>query len=1491
MDALAARKINRLTQETGINPNYGERTWRPTQSVVDLVQNHLDANTTIYERAVLKLVTSEPYNPKDPKQQELVAALSGLKYAKDDEEKKRKYSEIQNLKADVGEFGSLSSQLEGVNFEIPRVTLRVTDGVHSKTVGYEEAKDLQESWQIIGMRVQDKGAGFDSKLLGMMGASTKRESSGKRGGLGEGLKMSANHLRRAGATVRVYSRNEDEMWVGKPVLHGRQVVFEGWSKAEGQPSQTYSGTEVDFSSPDMDPDVKRLMLGVIDPRRGEGLGKYILEYKDHNLVGAVQSNTELSGAGVASGRIYVKGLLVEERADLLFSYNLGQKWAIAGRDRKTVVSKLLRDLVVDQISQTTDSGVITSIIQAVNKPQSHLEVAILDRDIKLSEPQKEVWKQSLEALGFKPGKTVFVVENLPPEKRRAVFSRGLTIISVPSANHKAIEFYKTLYPGEIVSGDQIDTPSPRDTFVPRREEATTSLEVKAVSPEKKVALQEMKAKFLTMMMVSIMDRPDVLASLKIHNFDTVDFMESPRTYDFEGRGSLFGYSSSKNVIYIRPEVSLRDFYSQVDLATQFLKVAVGSNQFDGKSQEIVTEMAAATIKNLKPEVIEDYSITGEFQMPQRRRSYDERLGAYDQLRLGVMEGYRVLNRADVTIEEILASLEKLNGVRDSNGRKPYIDMPNGDYYQVDGKMYVVDIVYDKESQGYNKMLKQLIVESPRITEKKEVLQDLNEKAEEYAKRLKDALSTHQKIFEAIQGPSRMARVGEEVEIETGDADLARIAVVPETSNQGMATKVERGVILGEDVTHVEVVSGEDYFLPFDLKPGQVCSLKYGEGKSQQIVTVKRRGDQFQILRHKKSEISTYGVGEQINLTTHSVDLDEFDESFQRQSDVKIYSTAIEVCNGVVKIRAGANEPLEIEGLRSRETSQVAEANRGKDFISSNITLSYGGEVWRDPKRILIDALQNHLDARKGELPEIAYKVYSPDGAILTVEADKLATLDPSWQIMGVSISDKGDGYTTPYLTLLGETTKTDDDIGKFGEGLKMLAASAIRQGMDVSLESRDWQAKPVSHQSIVRDYETNTDQSFEMLGYQMKWNGDSRVGSMTQFSLISGVSEEQVKLTPEQLALVKKQSGETSWGEWADVLDPRNQDDLGNRGLGRYLLNTNSVSNSGVFVDLIAGNAGKIYEKGIWIPGDIDRPMMFSYNVDGSIIDTRERNNFSRRSVGSFMNGYFESLSDPKIIKEILKKARENPDITYYEYSFLGGNSKLSDEAKIAWRRAYYEEYGDDIVLSNQSVLAVVEQNSRFMGDRVSDHLVELRRAVANENHLGDELAILPLDLTNMLDRRVEVYTSLQLEKDANQARVILLDSDKAQVTNLVKSTNQLVMTVLESLDSVADRQTALAQIVPADLLGQRVDDLRRMEGSNISILPASHPAAGEFHLEDGEIRVGLNEGLLNNPNLLQSTYIHELSHFLSSARDYQVGFSRFMMMLAIGGSSENYDH
>ena len=103
-------------------------------------------------------------------------------------------------------------------------------------------------------------------------------------------------------------------------------------------------------------------------------------------------------------------------------------------------------------------------------------------------------------------------------------------------------------------------------------------------------------------------------------------------------------------------------------------------------------------------------------------------------------------------------------------------------------------------------------------------------------------------------------------------------------------------------------------------------------------------------------------------------------------------------------------------------------------LTTSISLDYESEKWSF-LRILLDTVSNHLDA-----------VHSIDRVRIEVAEN------------AITVSDDGDGYEYALLSLLYSTKKEQgqDTIGRFGEGIKLVATACLRHDLEFVVRSRDW---------------------------------------------------------------------------------------------------------------------------------------------------------------------------------------------------------------------------------------------------------------------------------------------------------------------------------------------------------------------------------------------------------------------------------------------------
>jgi hypothetical protein len=1408
-------RISHYTQETGVDIMYGKKTWRPVQSVIDLVQNHLDANTTVYEKELLLLTGITEYKPSSTKQQEVISMLNKIKYATNPEDIDKTYAILTDiLGPDTPSTETLQQQLQEIKYPLPHVRLKVTNNTQSQLVEYDHVKDLPPEWKVSGFRLDDSGSGFDYRLLGIMGASTKKESTGKRGGLGEGLKMSVTHLARSGATVRLLSRNDDQLWCAKPKIQDDTVIFKGISRQEATPKATGSLTDVDFSNPNFDPKLRKEIVEVLDPREGEGLGKYILEFRDPQFESVINSSTEVSSRGVPRGRIYVKGLLVAEQENLLWSYNLKEKWAISGRDRKTVQRDILADSIREVIETLDNPDQINSLVRAL--ATTCLEIQALDENLQLNNDQKELWRQAVEqTFRFSPGQQLFVPNSLSSEQRRLIEQRGFDVISLSPESMNALKLFETLYPDQIISFAQFQRNREDSKKSPHTASNSTREEIQIkdppVSPEVAEILDRYKNEFTLMLGKTVLKQfkrgygiPDILERLP-----GVRFAKASSSTRFE-LDSPFEYNATKNILYLQEATFKEDFATLTDMYVQLIKAATGKDTFDVQSQELLTQMASEAVASLRPELLTEFKLSGfnEKFTVERPITYSAEQHAKDDKLIAFFKHLELINNPNITKEELERVLIDMRAAKPSNLSGGKIQENAGTIRNIQGSHINSLFYYEGTLYSLNTY----------------------------------SLELH--------------------EVKFGGKEH------PKFSNSEYK-EPEKKLLNPNEPSHQ--LNGREWaYLPFQLHDQESMRLSFTEGDREAQVILKRRGNRI---------IATKVVDDKVGL----LQLREFEHLYEQHT-----GTEINIYNNVLLIRPNESGIVTVDQNEVGSTNQLEETNRGKEFISSNITVDYGGEVWRDPKRILLDAIQNHIDARRDLVPQISYTVASIEGNVLRVSKNELQSMGNEWNIVGIEISDQGIGYQTPYLTKLGSSTKGDEDLGKFGEGLKMLAASAVRQGILVEIGSSNWVAEPTSFQQTVKDYETGEDQTFNMLGYNMKWKDQSRIGSQTHFSLLS-LEPGQEQLTHKQMTQLQTNLSQEIatgkiWKGWTEVLDPRQINQFGQRGLDRYVLREEEQPHTNGTVDLLMDHTGMVYEKGLLILDDISHPMIFGYNLDETIIDTRERNTFNQKIFDGHVSEYFKYLTDTEVMRKVLEMARQNPGINFYEYKFLSSNFyDASINTRALWRQTYHDVFGDDVILSLRPEL---QRLNRYSTNDKGPNIYRDRiaHAVANEVHLETHnLKTLPEPLTTFFS--LEVYTSQNFSEESESSEIELSPEDKAKLDKFVKTANQMILTALESLDSSPDKRQYLDRIVSQEHLRTRKEYLQRMLTENIRIKNPSFPALGLVEIQDNQAVIYLNQNILSDPHLLLETYVHEVAHYLSGQGDYVLGFQKFLMAIATNRS------
>lgn len=308
----------------------------------------------------------------------------------------------------------------------------------------------------------------------------------------------------------------------------------------------------------------------------------------------------------------------------------------------------------------------------------------------------------------------------------------------------------------------------------------------------------------------------------------------------------------------------------------------------------------------------------------------------------------------------------------------------------------------------------------------------------------------------------------------------------------------------------------------------------------------------------------------------------------------------------------------------------------EETLDTSLTLEYEKKNW-GAERIILDGIQNHLPSDSG-----GERIW-----IQCLVNNKWISLASARQqqekVEAVRFVDDGAGFDVKNLQLLYSTKAGEEEPrGQFGEGLKMLSAASLREGMDIELESQNWRAKPIAKEVGFFDARHKKQQTAQQLAFQVEHlSGKPMIGSRTTFSKpTSAFLRELFKAEKKILPLRENY---------------------------RPLF----VSEKGQIVDR---EPGRIFVKGIQIT---TMPTLFSYNFN-DLETNRDRNAIIEGYlVEGRIGSIIERISDKNLVKTLLKKSLLNPDAIE---SLTPGLPNHPD----VWRDAFYEAFGDDAVVDTE---------------------------------------------------------------------------------------------------------------------------------------------------------------------------------------------------------------
>ncbi len=1379
-----------------IDQHYAEGTFRPVQPIIEIIQNHLDAAESIWLKNLCYAIGKE-FLPEDPDFAVFAeAALKLSHYKRVDTEKFEESLQQEEVTSILGTTGI--EHIQDNPREIPKITYvfksrNSNDPDSTQTIEVEYAARLRKSdlpdseFYLAGMRFQDNGAGFDKAILAGIGMSSKKDISWNRGGLGEGLKVGFNRLIEAGCQVRLGSTNVDESWgaeVGRSEDNSKLMIVGASSRRKVDQAGRETGSYTELTFPHSAQGLESI-IAEVDPRdRLGGIGGYVFEYGSNQRIYPGDDCAIILG-GNERGQgsiIYVRGLGVAS-INSIFPYNMGNKYGIVGRDRSHISDEAIEGLITELVTTNGTTEYFCGLIQEISSPLAYREYKYFNSN-RYPNVTPEAQKRYIEAfrLAYPPieGKKTLIYDiSLDMITIQEAISQGHRLVQIGTNAFGLGVFLSRLLPDEV---GILRKREPRFGLV--REPGIASRREGIIGGKD---IGGNVARILPVLeLLGIKTTFGNIGKTGVKTIADIQLEELKNTY----QGA---FKRAENT----SPTALGDYNTNIAdiLGTEAI---VGNLQ----TTEILSGVSGRNITIVHGDTDPGSYSFGSMVRPRMPKSrklpivirLEQSMGSSFQEKSVELSSSRpdtagFLGNAEEDLTHTLALLLKagveLDLMRDgrSNPRM---------YTQVELQNAMDKLLEITQSQLLEQLEAEFLgkLDLRAITDSKHTWEKLAYSA---GLQIKDTLQVY--AADTIISMNKSGLTPADIQNE-----YQRTLVLNNRANH----PINRYNRSQNRIYQQGNAANEMVIVPEDPTGYQ---LKLGNG---QIVYVREVGGK-PFGRQDGRVLAPYvPLTSSQNLTTKQ---------------------EYEIHNGGVL--ASANDAHNIEKLDSKE---LVEENKGKHLLKTQLDVTYGEKIWNNGSRIISDLIQNHKDADPNSKPEFRFylKNSSTDESIWVDQNDMTNYPIEDWSIQGLEVADQGKGYVSSNLVSLGQSTKRDGgSLGVHGEGLKMLVISCLRNGLDLEISSRDWEATPRLGDSLVHDYLTGKPLTFRPVEYAMNWFEDEQRGSKTKITLPEDTQ-------PESQSFL-------TWQSWVEGFDPRiEQKQAIYENLHGKLPNPVGV------VDIITQSEGKIYEhrtlNSMKWPSHLPLPVL-SYNFNTNLSANRERTELNEKILTDALSMVLIELADVEIISMIIERVAAK-GVDSYETKLLASlQDKMTPGAKAAWRQAYYRRYGIAAILSDP------------FKTNYQESYVPAEILVKLPKYLSDLLV--PLVPTTTL------YSGL-----GHSAEPILLSpQDNAKVADALTLVLDLFC---ETMEHGLKNHNSIFSSKYRGGINYKLQSLR--SGKSTFRVVNSVDYLGETITGIENFRINITPTLLKEPRQFLSTVLHELFHFISQEGDYT---ERFEFMFA----------
>ncbi|MBI4407770.1 MAG: hypothetical protein HY565_04730, partial [Candidatus Kerfeldbacteria bacterium] len=579
---------------------------------------------------------------------------------------------------------------------------------------------------------------------------------------------------------------------------------------------------------------------------------------------------------------------------------------------------------------------------------------------------------------------------------------------------------------------------------------------------------------------------------------------------------------------------------------------------------------------------------------------------------------------------------------------------------------------------------------------------------------------------------------------------------------------------------------------------------------------------------------------------------------------------VEFDDGTVHVHASALGELTkfLYGTQKIEAATVAEDMiRLNGTIESSLTMEYGKDHWDDPQRILLDLIQNHLDAAGSERIEVEYEVLKDNERRFVPEY----LIGDGDNILAIKIRDYGTGYAPNHLGTLGASRKVSPlQAGKYGEGQKLLAAAARRHGLELTFSS----VAPYQGQAH-RWTATAQGQPLEIVRSGRRTQDERIVFQLHSEPTGERVSSESTLRLPEGVTV-------DFWNRLVAQMHPRSEPVSGQRGLARIVrqLRYNDYHQNEIDVGcmkVLPDEPGAIYENGLLvqrIPG-----IICGYDLP-NVTNTRERNRIDQDKLKYYIAYAQANCRNPQYADRCV--ASMVASLRSWTTPQPVAEHNLHEPAKFAslplWDQAIANRFRNRYLHSDIAIAkGKLSTDDRIRTLFYAKYLPVDQRATVSAEQFDQLAGLLPTTIE--YTRR---FARMQLAVPAA----------------VISQLEQVVAACATAQKSLWDRQLKerpgrrlMKQLhVNNDALSLwTVEEMAQRQA--VSVAPREVGYHGIIDIGTPKPHVNFNEDLLRQRSTkLVGTIHHELAHHVTQASDYEDHFLVYLLELAFDAKQRQAD-